>query len=413
MSDIRHDVRPCIVSTHCRNQWRVLVVVALSLCMFHSRGGGLVSALSQESTIGTLPASQTEIGAGTKRKIGGRLAIRSSSKLKSRCMALVGGSQEQKAQQSSTGIVAVESRTRVSAFLDGLRSGASSAMAAACVKTLLQPLDAVKTLQQFHKTANVEQRALSTLEAARTLMSRPGGIANLYAGLGVTVVGSLPGVALYFGLYQFCKRKFLQTTWGEDHRLLSVALAAALGNTFASASRTPYEVLKQQLQMGTYPTFRAAAKAVLSNPIESLFPKGGMAIQIIRDVPYAVVTLVIYESLQEILRSRGDLSSKTKKQWDFVIGGLSGGIGSWVTNPLDVLKTRLQTDSANLYDGSLVTCTSMVWKEGGAAAFLRGSVPRLMHKIPANCFFFLFYEMFRRLMKAPQPDRNSKDAGKQ
>ena len=42
----------------------------------------------------------------------------------------------------------------------------------------------------------------------------------------------------------------------------------------------------------------------------------------------------------------------------------------------------------------------MVWKEGGTAAFLRGSVPRLMHKVPANCFFFLFYEMFRRLLNA-------------
>ena len=35
-------------------------------------------------------------------------------------------------------------------------------------------------------------------------------------------------------------------------------------------------------------------------------------------------------------------------------------------------------------------------------AFLRGSVPRLMHKIPANGFFFVFYEFFRRVLGAEQ-----------
>ena len=73
-------------------------------------------------------------------------------------------------------------------------------------------------------------------------------------------------------------------------------------------------------------------------------------------------------------------------------------LGSYVTNPFDVLKTRLQTDSA-LYQGSIVKCAQATWQEGGGMAFLRGSVPRLLHKVPANGFFFLFYEFFRRLLK--------------
>ena len=300
-------------------------------------------------------------------------------------------------------------RTSTSALLDGLRSAAASGMAAACSKALLQPLDAIKTLQQFQKTVKVEQRALSTLEAAQVLIKRPGGIANFYAGLGVSVIGSMPGVALYFGLYQFFKQKLTQTRWGADHKTVSIALSAAFGNTIASATRTPYEVLKQKLQMGTYSSFGVAARAVLANPMESLFPKGGVLIQIVRDVPYAVVTLLVYESLQEALRSR-NLSDERKKQWDFVIGGIAGGVGSWVTNPMDVLKTRLQTDSANVYGGSLFKCAGMVWEEGGVQAYLRGSVPRLLHKVPANCFFFLFYEMFRRVLHAPvQRKKDSKE----
>jgi hypothetical protein len=40
-----------------------------------------------------------------------------------------------------------------------------------------------------------------------------------------------------------------------------------------------------------------------------------------------------------------------------------------------------------------------VYHEGGAVAFLRGSVPRLLHKVPANACFFLFYEFFRQVLR--------------
>ena len=67
----------------------------------------------------------------------------------------------------------------------------------------------------------------------------------------------------------------------------------------------------------------------------------------------------------------------------------------------DFLWDYLQTNS-DLYGGSVLTCTRQVWQEGGAAAFLRGSVPRLAHKVPANAFFFLFYETFRRLLRVEE-----------
>lgn len=223
---------------------------------------------------------------------------------------------------------------RRKAVLEGLRSGMASGMAAACAKTLLQPLDAIKTLQQFQQTQSSSQKALSTFEAASILMKKPGGIANFYAGLGVSVLGSIPGVAIYFGVYQFAKQRFReQTEWGQEHPRVAIALAAALGNSVASATRVPYETLKQKLQMGTYESFSVMVRAVLANPMEALFPKGGILIQTIRDVPYAIATLLVYESLQEAVRKRtGTTTPKLKKQWDFIIGGVSGGIGSWVTS---------------------------------------------------------------------------------
>ena len=86
-----------------------------------------------------------------------------------------------------------------------------------------------------------------------------------------------------------------------------------------------------------------------------------------------------------------------------IAGATAGGIGSYLTNPLDVIKTRLQTvagaNGAAPYGGSISTCAAAIMEEGGPTAFLRGSVPRLMHKIPANGCFFVFYEFFRRVLQ--------------
>lgn len=222
------------------------------------------------------------------------------------------------------------------------------------------------------------------------------------SGVGVAVVGSMPSVGLYFGIYSFSKKKFQQ--WDpnlyEQRQILYVAISAAIGNTIASASRVPYEVLKQKFQTKVYTTIGDAMRDL---SFRTLFPKGGIASQTLRDVPYAIYTLLAYEHLKSVWKVRAQKKFPTIpiRSWDLLVGGMAGGIGSYLTNPMDIIKTRLQTDgtsSANLYNGSIRTCAKLTYREGGPSAFLRGSVPRLLHKIPGNGFFFLFYEFFRSVV---------------
>jgi solute carrier family 25 S-adenosylmethionine transporter 26 len=294
-------------------------------------------------------------------------------------------------------------RAQQPAWVDGLKNGLASALAAGCVKTSLQPIDAIKTIQQYQQAKGTA--SLTIWEACREIVSRPGGFWNFYAGLGVTVFGAMPSVALYFGVYSYCKKTLLNSCWGKKHPTASVALSAAIGNSVASFSRVPYEVLKQQLQTGVYTSTWHAFKEISSSKeyMSLLFPKGGIAIQMLRDVPYAVITLMLYETLQDTFHK-----SRSNKLIDFCVGGAAGGFGSWATNPTDVIKTRLQTNS-ELYGGSVRTCTAEIWREGGAMAFLRGSIPRLVHKVPANAFFFVFYEGFRQLLGVRDNETASKN----
>jgi len=150
-----------------------------------------------------------------------------------------------------------------------------------------------------------------------------------------------------------------------------------------------------------------------------LFGGGKLSSQIIRDVPYAMVTLVSYEILQslttkylETLERENKLKAKeaggkggykakvsmlaSKKVKDAVCGALAGGLGSLATGPMDVIKTRMMTGSTYK---SVLDATIRIAKEEGLSTFFIGTTPRLLHKIPANGLFFLCYEAFRSLLK--------------
>ncbi|KAL7442374.1 hypothetical protein ACHAXH_006365 [Discostella pseudostelligera] len=320
------------------------------------------------------------------------------------------------------------SSSSTTALSEGLKSTLASGLAAACSKTILAPFDTIKTVQQ-HVPGHT---SLGLLEACQQITSRSGGIRNLYAGLTVSALGAMPSVGLYFGVYSYCKRVIepklksclgsqrsgCDAATGKDgngkkvEALVSdkvlhnfaIGLSAAIGNTVASFSRVPYEVIKQALQTGQYTTTTQAISHMwTTGGIRSFFPLGGISIQMLRDIPYAIFTLLSYEYIKEVwvLKKSED---DPKNRWirDMIAGATAGGIGSYVTNPFDVIKTRLQTtssDGTSAYGGSITACALAVMKEGGPMAFLRGSVPRLIHKIPANGFFFVFYEFFKRVLR--------------
>ncbi len=117
---------------------------------------------------------------------------------------------------------------------NGARNGLASAMATAVTKVALQPFDTIKTIQQLQ---TVKLNALTT--GLEIVQSR--GIAGLWSGVGVSVIGSSPSVACYFGVYSAVKSRLIPI-FPAKYRLLAIAIAAVIGNSLASILRVPYEV---------------------------------------------------------------------------------------------------------------------------------------------------------------------------
>ena len=85
-----------------------------------------------------------------------------------------------------------------------------------------------------------------------------------------------------------------------------------------------------------------------------------------------------------------------------LIGGLSGGMGPLVNNPLDVVKTRLQKQNtkknvtiAPKYTGLVQACFKIA-NEEGAGALWKGITPRLLRIVPGQAITFTTYEAICR-----------------
>lgn len=317
----------------------------------------------------------------------------------------------------------------------GIKNGLASILATIVVKLSLQPFDTIKTVQQMNNfKLNVISTAISIIDKR--------GFLGLWSGIGVTVIGSMPSVAVYFSIFNNAKIKFASIL-PSSYRPLAVALAAMVANTIACVLRVPYEVLKHRMQMERHSTlFEAISFSIKEEGIFGMFNSGKLAIQIIRDVPYAVITAVCYELLQGALNNHFDIihnnnninnnnnthnrkdiinkvSNKVSKQQsvchidttttvspitrrrtaqDALCGSIAGAISITLTTPMDVIKTRLMSGGHQYDYTSVSDAITRIVKEEGMSAFTLGMSSRLLHKIPANGLFYVCYELFRSLL---------------
>ncbi len=175
---------------------------------------------------------------------------------------------------------------------DGLRNGLASGLASATCKTLLHPFDVIKTVEQASKSK------IGMRSAIKKVADESGRMALFTRGLDVTLIGSVPSIAVYFGAYQFFK-KTLSGAMGPEWRHTAVALSAALANSIAAFFRVPAEIVKQRVQAGLHQNAVAAVYDIYrEGGLRAFLELRSVVAQMMRDIPFAVVMLVVYEGLK-------------------------------------------------------------------------------------------------------------------
>lgn len=215
---------------------------------------------------------------------------------------------------------------------------------------LMYSLDTVKTRQQG---APGVLKYASTGGAYRALVREEGVLRGLYAGVTPAMLGSVPGTAIFFATYELAKRNLIAIGCPETVSHLTSGL---LGDLFASVVYVPSEVLKTRLQLqGRYQNPHFASGYNYRNMRDAIWTiyrtEGAGALfhgykaTIVRDLPYSAITFACYERFKvwaRRLRGQHDMGLDA----EIITGSAAGAIGGAITTPLDVVKTRIQTQQA-------------------------------------------------------------------
>lgn len=165
------------------------------------------------------------------------------------------------------------------------------------------------------------------------------GFLRLWRGAPALLVACIPSHAAYFSAYELGKEKFGANLAG--HHPIAAASAGALATMLHDAVMTPMDVVKQRLQLGYYRGVGHCVRTMLREEGAGAFFRS-YTTTLVMNMPYAGVVVAANESLKKVL---APFTGSTTMATYLLSGAGAGALAAAVTCPLDVLKTRLQTES--------------------------------------------------------------------
>ncbi len=245
----------------------------------------------------------------------------------------------------------------------------SGALAGIAEHSLVFPIDTIKTRQQV----------LFTLPTKH----------SLWNGVQSIIIGAGPAHALQFSVYEY-----LKTT-------ISPTFAAAIATISSEAFQTPFDVIKQRMQVHNYSTIReCAAKVYEREGLRAFYISYPVSLSI--TVPFNMIHFSIYEMLKPKLLNWRNTSNEYDPTVICLGGGIAGGIASILTNPLDLLKTTLQTRgemNPSMSKMDSVDILRKAYKQNGIKTFFRGALPRVATHIPSTAIVWSVYEYIKFAMQ--------------
>ncbi|ODQ79219.1 hypothetical protein BABINDRAFT_162258 [Babjeviella inositovora NRRL Y-12698] len=276
----------------------------------------------------------------------------------------------------------------------------AGAIAGIMEHTLMFPIDSIKTRAQI--AANLRQPS-GMLEAFSRISATEGALV-LWRGVSSVILGAGPAHALYFSVFEATKtflcNHFVNAEHNaniitdENHPFIAAASGMA-GTTAADALMTPFDVMKQRMQI-------SAGHGSVSVLARHMFRTEGFRsfyisypTTLLMNIPFAALNFGFYEYSSELLNPE----NKYNPMVHCVAGGVSGAIAAAITNPIDCVKTVLQTKGAST-DANIRTnvkgfssAAKVIIDQAGYRGFLRGMAPRVVFNIPATAISWTAYEM--------------------
>ncbi|OSX65802.1 hypothetical protein POSPLADRAFT_1177291 [Postia placenta MAD-698-R-SB12] len=275
-----------------------------------------------------------------------------------------------------------------------------------------QPFDIVKVRMQTAPQGTYS----GMLHCAGGILKNEGPLA-FYKGTLTPLLGIGVCVSIQFGALEWTKRFFARRNiesgvGGPDGlglnsgQLFTAGVFAGVANGVVSGP-VEHIRIRLQTQSATNPTyagpFDAIRKIYSQHGVAGIYK--GQVVTLWREALGYGVYFLAYEKLMQREMARKGIRRDQVNPANAVLFGAAAGYALWaIIYPIDMIKSRIQTDGFSRADGqkykSTLDCVRTVWRTEGIGAFTRGLTPTLIRSPFANGATFLGFEMAMRLLSS-------------
>ncbi|KAK0344732.1 hypothetical protein LTR02_004145 [Friedmanniomyces endolithicus] len=279
-----------------------------------------------------------------------------------------------------------------------LRSIIAGSTAGAVEIAITYPAEFAKTRIQLNQR----------LATAQRLPWPPFG-SQWYAGCTTLILGNSIKAGVRFVAFDQYKQ-LLGNPDGTISGPMTVVSGFLAGTTESVVAVTPFESIKTQLiddRKRAQPRMRGflhgSALIFREQGVRGFFK--GFVPTTARQAANSAVRFSSYTSLKQLAQSYVAPGERLGSLATFGIGGVAGTITVYATQPIDVVKTRMQSlDAKGLYKNSF-DCAVKIWREEGVRTFWSGSVPRLGRLVFSGGIVFAMYEKTMELLDQADPEK--------
>jgi hypothetical protein len=284
----------------------------------------------------------------------------------------------------------------------------AGAIAGSLARVPTHPLDTLKARWQSVLTttsnanSSYNQKLGSRLVNSLIQIYQIEGLRGLYRGFLFTATWSAPASCLYYTTYETVRKQ----QWFAKDTPLSHLTAGFIAETVSCVLWVPIDVIKERMQVE--PAQSTRYKSGLQGAIRIWQSKDGIQglykgyfATLASFGPFSALYFMFYEQLRSFTVSTVTTTHSTTNQPlpPLVYAGLaaiSGSFAAFLTNPLDLVKLRLQVnENTSEPRKGMIYGLRLVLRNEGIQGLFKGAVPRSVFSGAATAVNMTIFEKVR------------------
>lgn len=288
--------------------------------------------------------------------------------------------------------------------LEGTGYFLAGGLAGVISRTCTAPFDRLKVFL----IANNNVVPMTARQAVKEIYCNesPRGVRSFFKGNGLNAIKVLPDSGMKFGGFELAKRMLTKAEGksnSDDLSTFGTYIAGGIGGMLSQLTVYPIDTVKFRMQCN-----RSSENGILVKIVKDMYTQGGLRVfyrglyvGVFGMFPMAAIDLGSFSMLKAMYKAEfgapGNLSV-------LAMGAVSGSIGASTVYPINLVRTRLQTQGTAAhpatYTGFLDCYKKTVAREGYRGLY-RGLFPNLMKVAPSVAISYVVYERAKRFLNLP------------